>query len=376
MADIPHSNEQPNRRALRLALGATLAFGLAQLSAWPLAQLTPAIVVIVLQDASPIPFRQGCRIIAMAGFMFLLGGVVTWALTPWPALLVVTTVYLVYRTYKIMLDSSSHTLVLITPLIGFTVVPVLVVLLPSLGLVAIYGFFLDFLFGMIISWCAWLIMPRNAPLPQNHHAEPMTDEVVEEIAQTLTIVITPLMLVFLFFGWSKVLVLAYGVLFSTMYSGAGIRKMGYTYIIANGVYAGLGMLICYELFVMVPSLPFMLVVMFLAFLIFSQRIFQGGATGAFWASGIFGFLIMLGGVLMKDEVVTPGTVFDRIMQMVIATAYVTFAFTVVEMIRGWLKKLANRRSRANGRNATGRARIVNFFIRFKHYLSTGFSSGK
>jgi len=60
---------------------------------------------------------------------------------------------------------------------------------------------------------------------------------------------------------------------------------GITYLIANAVYASVGMFICYELLVMVPSLGFMVALIFAATFIFASRMFRGGPTGAYWGRG-------------------------------------------------------------------------------------------
>jgi len=44
---------------------------------------------------------------------------------------------------------------------------------------------------------------------------------------------------------------------------------------------------------------------------------------------------MLGGILMADDVVAASTLFERVLQLALPTAYVTFAFSLVEMVRDW-----------------------------------------
>ncbi len=61
------------------------------------------------------------------------------------------------------------------------------------------------------------------------------------------------------------------------------------------------MLLVYELCVMVPSLPFMVVIAALAVFVFGLWIFEGGSTSPYWTSGLNGFLIMLGGALLADQ---------------------------------------------------------------------------
>ena len=90
---------------------------------------------------------------------------------------------------------------------------------------------------------------------------------------------------------------------------------------------------CYELNVMVPTLPFMLTVVALAVYIFGMRIFGGGATSPYWTSGLNGFLIMLGGALLADQGFTLGTMANRVWQIMIATAYVSFVLAILAMVK-------------------------------------------
>ncbi len=53
------SSENPSRRALRLAVGVTLTFVVAQLIGWPLAHPAPVFTALLLQAAEPLSVRDG-----------------------------------------------------------------------------------------------------------------------------------------------------------------------------------------------------------------------------------------------------------------------------------------------------------------------------
>jgi hypothetical protein len=320
-----------------MALGVTIGFLFSQLAPWPMAHLLPVVVVGALMDAAPLSIRGGWVVFSRAVFFFLFGGTVAWLLTPWPAILVLVFLSMIYHMGMYMLASGAHLLTIISALAGFVVIPIVVVLLPAVGFIAATGFILDWGIGLIIAWLAWLLIPLNAPPPVEHHEESLTPDTARELALSLTLVLTPLMVLFLVFSWTKVLVAVYAVIFATSFSSAGVRGEGLKSLVANTIYASLGMLICYELFVMVPDLAFMVAVIFVAIFIYSFRMFKGGPTAGFWQSGIFGFLIMLGGILMKDDVVAASTLAERLWQLILATAYVAFAFSVVELYRSWRK---------------------------------------
>ena len=95
--------------------------------------------------------------------------------------------------------------------------------------------------------------------------------------------------------------------------------------------------------VMIPSVGFMIAVMLLAIYIFASRLFRGGPTGAYWGSGLNGFLILLGGALLSDGTETTVSLLNRVWQIFLATGYVTFGFAIVEWIRDCKKRFVSQR---------------------------------
>jgi hypothetical protein len=348
---VPHSNENPSRRATRLALGVAMGFVFSQLAAWPMAHLLPVAVVPLLLDARPVSYSEGWRIFRTCLFNFFLGGVIAWLLSPWPAVLGIVCAFMLYRFSTYLLSSGAHLLALISALVGFVVVPIIVVLLPPVGFIAAIGFSLDWGFAMIIAWITWLIMPRNAPLPNDHEPEQLAPELTRELAWTLTMVLTPLMVGFMVFSYPKILVGVYAVLIASTFSSAGGRQEAANFVVANGVYGALGMAVAYELLVMVPEVTFLFPLMFAAVYIFCIRMFKGGPTAGYWQSGLFGFLIMLGGILMKDDIVAASTLVERLWQLLLAAAYVTFSYQVLELFRYWKSRRKDKRTRSTDQAA-------------------------
>jgi hypothetical protein len=330
MSNVPASNETPQRRATRLALGTAIAFMIHLVGSWPMSHLMPVVVVVTLMGAMPLSLRQGWHIFRLSLFFFLIGGLIAWFLSPWPFVVLLACVYMLYRMSIYMILSGEHQLVIAGALVGFTVVPIATVLHPDLGLIVSIGAILDWGVALLIAPVAWMLIPPSTPPPEDHHSEALPPEAGRELALTLTVVLAPLMAYFLIFSFTKILVMVYSVIFATAFSSYGANKTGVKYLVANSIYACLGMLICYELLVMVPDISFVFPLIFVAVFIYSYRMFLGGPTGAFWQSGIFGFLIMLGGILTKDDIVAASTLMARLWQLVLATTYVTFAWAVVE----------------------------------------------
>ena len=348
MAGIKPSAEKPIRQALRLGIGVVVTFALAQLFKWPIAHLAPAFVVVLLQEPAPLTLRMGGRVLLTSAFFVLLGACITLLLSPWPPLLILATAYLFYYMFKYMIQAGATGLEIVSAMVGFTIIPVLVIVLPELGFLGIWYFLLGYAVAIFVAWFAWMCVPLQADPPEAHHSDPLSEEVVTSMALNMALVMTLLMGMFLLFGWGQILVLVYAIIFATTYDAHSGGRMGLAYIVANGIYGGAAIIITYELLVMVPSFTFLVPVIFLLACLFGYNTFRGGPTAAFWNSGTFGFLIVLGGLLMKDNGYSIGAVSGRIWQLVLATAYIMLAFSTIEMVRDYVKRLKTNRARRMG----------------------------
>ena len=332
MAGPAHSNERASRRTFRLAFGVTLAFVIAQLVNWPLAFVAPVFAAILLQEAAPISVREGLKTFATAFIAILCGYFISLFLTPFPAVMLLVVFLLLYRFYIFLQVSGANLLAIVSMVLGLIITPVVVQLLPELGVIAGLGFLADFALAILVAWVAFVLIPAPDPPPGSHH-EAISYSDAAPTAVSLAIVVTPLMAGFIVFSWTYILVLVYGALFATAMSSAEGAKMGWKSLVANLIFGGGGMLIAYELLVMVPSLLFMMVFMFFAILIYSERIFSSSPNAALWASGFFGFLLLLGPALLAENVETGGKLIHRVVQIGLATVYVVFAYRVVDLIK-------------------------------------------
>jgi hypothetical protein len=338
VSGINPSSESPSRQALRLGLGVVITFALAQLIKWPIAHLTPAFVVVLLQEPVPLSLRSGLKVFRTSAFFVLLGALVTLLLSPWPPLLVVAAGYLFYRMFIYMIQAGATGLEMVSAMVGFTIIPVLVNVLPDLGFLAVWFFLLGYAVAILAAWIAWMCVPLLSEPPHAHHGEPMSDDMVSAMSLNMALIMSLLMGLFLMFGWTQLLVLVYAIIFATTYDARTGGQMGITYVIANVIYGGVAMIVTYEILVMAPTFLLMVPIVFVVACVFGFGTFRGGKTADFWNSGTFGFLIVLGDVLMKDGGYSIGALSGRVWQMVLATAYVTLAFSVIEMVRNRRKR--------------------------------------
>ena len=333
MAHLAPSNESLHRRALRLAAGVTLVLVFTQLTGWPMAHIAPFMTGLLLQDSGPMPVRRGFFIFSMALVSTVSGLVLALFLANFPLILILVACALLYNFYMFILRSGEHMLAVIAAMIGVILMPYLVLIRPEVGAIGAIGLLLDFAVAISGAWITWYLLPVSSPPPTGHSAEPLPHLVASSMALNMMLVMAPLLAAYLAFGWGTILVLVYSVIFAATYDSKAGFATGLKMIIANGVYAGLGMLIVYELCVMVPSLPFMATLVAFAVFTFGLRIFGSGPTSPYWTSGLNGFLIMLGGALLADQGFTLGRMADRVWQITLATAYVSFFLAVLAMLQ-------------------------------------------
>ena len=338
------SSENPSRRALRLAVGVTLTFVVAQLIGWPLAHPAPVFTALLLQAAEPLSVRDGFATLGSILFYIVSGYLIAMFLLPYPAVMVLAVCLLLYRFFVTALTSQGNDLTFVGTLIGLVVIPVVVNMKPEAGIIASFGVLIDFTVAIFFAWVAFLLIPVPPlmPVADHHgHGAPESAEAAT-IAVTMTIVFAPYLVAFIVFGWTDIVTVIYATIFAMQLSSASSATAGWQSVTANLILGGVGMLLFYELLVMVPSLPFMIALAFIVFLFYGTRIFSGMPSAAAWATGFSGFLILAGGSLLADDVVAPMKIIDRVVHIGFSTLYVVFAYLVVDLVKSLILKLRQR----------------------------------
>jgi hypothetical protein len=338
MSGPAFSHEPMPRRALRLTLGVSIAFVVSQLGAWPLAMLVPVFAALLLVDAESLPLPAALKVVATFVFALIGGYLVTSVLLPYPAVLVVAAALLLFSFFRFAMTSDVHLLGVVGVALGFVVVPVITSLLPQLAVIAALGFFADVLVALLCAWIAFLLIPAPVAPPDPHHHGPLDPALATALASRMTLVVVPLQVAFLLFGWTSILVLVYAALIATSLGDEASFEMGWEKVLANLVIGGIGMVVFYEMLAAVPSIPFMAVLGFAAFFFYGTRIFGGGPSAGLWVSGFIGFLILTGGALLADGVNTSMKVIDRVMQISVAGLYVFFAYRVIDLVESLFRR--------------------------------------
>lgn len=342
MAGVPPSFESEHRRALRMAIGVTFTFALTQVFSWPLSFIATVGTLVYLQDPRPMPLAQGLGTALTLFGAVIVGFILSVWLGDYPVLLVLVFGILLAAVYRSIMSRGGHLIVIVGLLLATTLVPVVTNLLPELGYVVVTAIGASFVLAWFVATATFTLMPALDRLPPEHGHGDAVDVTV--VSVNLAIVVGTLLAFFLLFGRTDVLTLAYSAIFAMSLSQAGSAATGLTYLRANLIFAGLAVVVIFELLTVVPFLPFAIILFFLAIYIFARGFFGHGRYAAEWSSGTFGLIILLSGLLSSEKITATDKLFDRLVQIGIAALYVTFAFAVLEYIR----RLRLARGTANG----------------------------
>ena len=341
MAGIPTSREGTLKRTLRFALGTAIVFSIAQLFSWPLSQLAPPFAVIMLIEAEPVSVKGALKIIGSTIIAILCGYFITLFLIPYPLVLILVLCLLLYRFFIFILTSGAHLLNIVGMLIGLVCIPVATKLLPELAVIISLGMVNNFIMAIICAWTAFLLIPAPEG-PFDHHHEPLDLGQAKEFAGTMTLVAAPMLIGFLMFGWTSIVVLVYTVLIAPALSPQGSAQMGWDKVVTNLIFGGVGMWLFYEAMVAAPNFIIMMSLAFAFCFVFGSQIFSGRRSSELWLSGMFGFLILIGGALLSESVVPTAKAIDRVYQIGLSSLYVVFAYHVVDLFKAIFSRFQSR----------------------------------
>ncbi|MGI9484069.1 MAG: DUF2955 domain-containing protein [Hyphomicrobiales bacterium] len=330
--------EFDKRAALRFGAGVSSAFVVSQILAWPLCFIMPIFVAMFLQAPAQVPLNVVYRLILKTAGILALGLFISLVFLPYPLVFSVITVSGLFLIFRLGATGSSPLLVVIA-LIAILLIPVLVLGDSDVAASVTMWLLIDFILGISVAGFFFYLIPVErrpdapaatpAPLPEN-----------EVIARSfrMTLVVAPLALGFLMFGWSSVLTLIMAAILAQQLSAATGLQSGLALLVANMAGALVAWLV-YNILVAAPSMPLMAgLTAFVAF-----------ATGVCFFSNIKAlklagsannaYLVLLGGSLapFSDDVETKIT--QRIYLIALAVAYVVIVFQVIEGLRTRKKEL-------------------------------------
>jgi hypothetical protein len=323
------------RHVLRYAVGATVAMGIAMGIAWPLAFLVPVLSLSFLASPEPPPtLRKGVMFVATIAVASVAG---LWAikyLIGIPALFFGGFALLLLRVFYAA-NSGAPPFLMLWLLIALLLLPMIAVISPDIAVLVVQSLTGGAALSVLVGWMAHGLIPdpREAAVAAAKTATPLAPA-RERLATALlqVAVVFPVFVLFHLMEWAgSLLVLIFVALFSLQPAVAANFKAGSAMILGNLI-GGIAAIASYQLLMVVPEFPFLLLLCLLAGLFFGNRLLGGGKKAPLFGMAYSTMLLILGTTTSSDGDAT-SAVYTRIFQMTVAVTYVVFAFGFLNRVR-------------------------------------------
>ena len=314
---------------LRYALGSCFIMAVASLMNYELSYLTSVLALgYMAPGAKPLTFKHGLKFIITLTLITGLAVIFSEFFVEYPL------VFMPLLALGILWLYYSDRLPLMVKL--FSIISILVIPLLSLEASVIGSFVaaslvFNALMAIVLSQLVFLVFPLcDADLPfikKNQNVVKKTDKERLKYAINIVFILLPLLLLFFIFKLSGGLLILIFTAILSMSPALANTKVGGGMIIAN-IFGGLFAILAYNLLVVVPMFPFMILIALSTGLFFGSRLFSTNKFAAVFGSGFSTFLLIIGSVTSSEDE-AGDQVWTRVIQISIAVIYVVIAFRLL-----------------------------------------------
>ena len=333
-----HLSNPQHIRALRYAVGVTIATALAFGIAWPLSFLFPVLSAVFL--ALPLPkltLAQGFRNMQDTLFAFGIGYIITQFILPHTVIFIPFLALALFHTYYHLNRGGSFWLVLML-LICLLLMPMLAGVDEGLAIGVISGLVGSSWLTIFLLWLAHYIVP-DAPggpvMPKPPGYQPGYSAPAAQFALKSTAVALPIAILFLANNWtSQILVMVFAAIFTLSPDLDKGKEAGLNSIKSTLIGGSVAFFVYWAL-VAVPEYHFLVLLMFLASLCFGMAINSGQAIAKYLPSAMVAMIILVNSSLAEDADFSENFVL-RILFISMAAIYVVTMLRVLDVF--WPKK--------------------------------------
>ena len=325
-------------RALRYAVGVTIAAALAFGIAWPLSFLFPVLSAVFL--ALPLPkltLAQGFRNMRDTLFAFGTGFILTQFILPFPVIYVPLLALALFHTYYYLNRGGSFWLVLML-LICLLLMPMLAGVDEGLAIGVVSGLVGSSWLTIFLLWLSHYLvpdLPAASAKPKPPGYQPGFSAMAAEHALKSTIVALPIAIVFIANNWtSQILVMIFAAIFTLSPNLDKGKEAGANSIKSTLIGGGVAFIV-YWMLVAVPEYHFLVLLMFLASLGFGAAINSGRPIAKYLPSAMVAMIILVNSSLGEGSDFS-GVFIMRILFISMAAIYVVTALKVLDVY--WPKK--------------------------------------
>ena len=326
-------------RALRYAVGVTIATALAFGIAWPLSFLFPVLSAVFL--AMPLPkltLSQGMRNMRDSLFAFGVGYIFCLFILPFPVIYIPLLGLALFHTYYHLNRGGSFWLVLML-LVCLLLMPMLAGLHEGLAIGVISGLVASSWLTIALLWLAHYLVPDpvgTPALPVSPGVQPGYSAAAAEAALKSTIVALPIAIVFIANNWtSQILVMVFAAIF-TLSPNLDKGKEAGSNSIKSTLIGGVVACCVYWLLVAVPEYPFLILLMFIISLGFGAAINSAHPHAKYLPSAMVAMIILVNSSLGEGSSFSEVFVL-RVILISLAAIYVVKMLRVLNAF--WPKKV-------------------------------------
>jgi hypothetical protein len=319
-----------DRQMLRMGFSTGASFTLAEALNWELSFLISVLVVQLLVTMPGAPsVAQGLGAMAVFGATTCLALVTSQVLAPMPVLLTIVLTTVLFVAFYLQ-TSGRAGLVATLLLVSFGIVPLASVQAPDIAPAIAFYIFRSGIVAVLWVWIAFALFPTElasaAPTPA---APPDQREIVRRAAIDTAILLPVLVFAMTLAVPAVVLIVLTVTAMLRQHSLASGRRVALVLLLGN-LLGGVTAVVAYNLLSAVPTIGFLVSLLFLIGLLFGQQIARGGAGAPLFVTGLGTFLIVFGtGVApLFDE---PGaTLTQRLFAIGLACTYAFLALALLE----------------------------------------------
>jgi hypothetical protein len=326
-----------NSKVVRLALGITFGFGVAQMVNWQLSFLLPILMSMLLSGPG-IELKMGIGFIAMILVGTMLGMLLTLTVVQVPLVCLLVISLLMFHIFYAANKGLSPLLVVML-LMGVTAIPLVGLQSGSLAWMIVEGLAVGGTIAVVFAVFFFWLIPEETVTASASPAAVAPGQIASPFRSALVSMLVMLPLVIVFYTFSLtggILVFVFAaILAQTPDLTVGVRS-SVGLLIANAL-GGVFAIVVYGLLVAMPEFVFMLLLMFIVTLMFAQKIFSASPYAALYSTAYTAVLLLVGNS-MGDTSASAGENFlIRILQIMAAAAYVVSAFYILSRLFGHRK---------------------------------------
>ena len=324
-------------RTLRLALGITAAVAVSYGIGWPLAYVMPILTVLFLAIPVWITWPGAVKVVLLLAVALLIGVLISEFVLHFPLLCVPLYTLLFFMIYYYTSSPGAPPLVPLFMTMGITLIPIISFSGTMVAHLVAMALLFDMAVALFFAWLFHSLLPDS--LLQDTSAEvkkapPATAvQIIEKerirLALVSTIVASAAVLLFFALNLSQY---ALAMLYICIMAGTPDQNVSVKFIkgsVLAAVIGGSAVIIAYNLLVAAPTYLFLVVLVLLFSLLFSERIYSGSSLAPAFQSGFTTFLVLLGSSTGGSDAAS-SDFYLRIAQILFAGLFTILGLVVVE----------------------------------------------